>query len=105
MVEKKSSQELALIALQKLDERAAEYEALNAKLRNLEPDFPPNIRVMDSELFTPFLAVLDSILGDEIATYFFFETRTMKDGGSIVVDGKTWPIRTIDDVRAYVEGR
>jgi hypothetical protein len=60
---------------------------------------------MDYALYEPLFSLLDAILGhNEIASYYFWEARTMKDGGTITEkDGKSWTLKTVDDLRKYLE--
>lgn len=99
------AQERALEMLQTFDERKALYKAANAAIKATNPDFPSLINMIDPAIETSMLKVLDAVLGDEIASYYINEIQFMKDGGSITENGKTWRIKTVDDVRAYVVSR
>lgn len=98
-------QERALEMLEVFDARNALYKSANTAVKALNPDFPSLINMIDPEIETSLVKVLDSVLGDEIASYYINEIQFMKGGGSITENGKTWPIKTVDDVRAYVTGR
>lgn len=99
------AQERALETLDVFDKRRLLYDTVNQSIKDLNPDFPSLITMIDEKIETSIVNVLDSILGAEIASYYLNECRFMKDGGYIIEDGKKWPIRTVDDVRAYVTGR
>ena len=67
-------------------------------------DFAPDVRMMHSFVYSAVMRAIDTILepsavasGHATGSYYL-EAKGMKDGGSI--DGV--PIRTIDNVRAYV---
>lgn len=92
----------ALEALEVFDSRNVLYTSANAAVKALNPDFPSRINMIDSAIETSIVKVLDAVLGDEIASYYLNETKLMGDGGSITENGKTWRIKTVDDVRAYV---
>lgn len=90
--------------LRVMEERENEYERVNAEVRKLQPHFPTTVNFIDHELFAPIRVLVNSILGCDVAEYYMCECRHMKNGGKIVeADGKEWPIRNLDDVRAYVK--
>lgn len=98
-------QERALETLEVFDARNALYKSANAAVKALNPDFPSFVNMIDPAIETAIVKVLDAVLGDEIASYYINEVQFMKGGGSITENGKTWSIKTVDDVRAYVTGR
>ena len=79
----------------------ARYDAVNAELKSLQGDFYSHQAPMSGEIHDRVVAMLDTVLGDELASYFLYDCRTMVGGGRIVDDGRSWPIRDMDDVRAY----
>lgn len=92
----------ALAALAVIDERWREYEAINRSIEALQEDFPSLVQMIDTKIYRAVVTALDAVLGDEIASYFLDEARNMRNGGRIVeANGTEWPIKTIDDVRAY----
>lgn len=96
-------QESAFQLLRILEEKEKQYERINKQIQELQGDFPTRIHVMDDRLWGPTMQVLDQILGEQdIASYYYFECRSMKNGGMIVENGKSWPIKTLDDVRIYM---
>lgn len=100
-----TAQERALETLQTFDERKVLYKAANDAIKATNQDFPSLINMIDPAIETSIVKVLDAVLGDEIASYYINEIQFMNDGGSITENGKTWRIKTVDDVRAYVVSR
>lgn len=93
----------ALDALAVLAKRFDQYDTLNRAVKDLQGDFPTIVQCIDADVCGAVMKALDAILGDEIASYYLHEARTMRDGGSIIeATGREWPIRNLDDVRAYV---
>lgn len=93
---------MALNTLEVIVARSAEYAAANKAIKSLNPDFPSLVTVIDPKIETAVVKLLDGILGDAIASYFLYEVSHMKDGGKIVENDVEWPIKSMDDVRAYV---
>lgn len=97
----KATVDAALNALQVFVERIKVYDEINKCLRaQICPDFPPYHRVMDSKVEAAFVEALDAALGDEWATYFLYECGM--DGKVIEENGSKWPIKSVDDLRAYI---
>ena len=96
--------EAALALVAKLAEVAPAYRALNDQARALQGDFSSHHSAIDESVYGQVIALIDAVLGnDAIGSYFLHECLTMKDGGSVVeADGREWPLRTVDDLRAYV---
>lgn len=92
----------ALSLLRKLVEREAAYDAVNRELRALEREFPVHLNAIDPALETAVVGLLDEILGDGLAGYFLWDCSR---DGRIEVDGRSWPIRSVDDIARYIEGR
>ena len=98
-----AQQEQALQLIGHMEKREAEYDKLNKALRAVQGDFCCHVDYIDDATSTEVFNLLDSILGDEIASYYFFEARHMKGGGKIVLScGQEYSIATLDDVRKYV---
>lgn len=96
--------EFALNTLSTIHQEEQRYSNANRVLRGLDSDFPIQVQAVSGTIITSVVRLLDAILGDEIASYFLFEASNMKDGGKIIeTDGKEWPIRSLDDVKAYVQ--
>lgn len=97
------AQESALEMLAIFDDRKILYDSVNKVIKNLNPDFPSLVNMIDVKIETSMLKVLDAVLGDEIASYYLNEVPFMKDGGHIIeTNGVKWLIKSLDDVRAYV---
>lgn len=96
--------EAALTLIGKMIEIDASYRALNNAARELQGDFSSHHSPIDGCVYPQVVALIDAALGDdEIGSYFLNECRIMKDGGRVTeVDGRTWPLKTLDDLRAYV---
>jgi hypothetical protein len=98
-----SLRSLALNTLSTIHEEEKRYDQANAVIRKIEPDFPATMLAMSGTCNTSVVKLLDAILGDEIASYFLFEAVGMKGGGKIIeTDGVEYPIRNVEDVKAYV---
>ena len=103
MIDPTNAREQALAMLDILDERRAKYEDVNKRIRALNPDFPGLLICIDPSVETAIIGLLDTILGDGIASYYLNEVPSMEGGGYIRErDGTEWPIRSTEDVRAYV---
>lgn len=105
MIQDRLSVEKALAFLDTLAKRHELFRDIERSIqRQLNQDNGISIRFMDDHLYEPMMDMLDHILGDQIASYFFHEARFMPpDGGRIIEpDGREFMIKTIDDVRAYV---
>lgn len=97
------AQEKALETLEIFDDRRALYDSVNKAIKQLNPDFPSILTMVDVKIETSLLEVLDAILGDGIASYYVNEVPFMKNEAYIIeLDGVKWPIGSIDDVRRYV---
>jgi hypothetical protein len=83
-------------------DRDIKYKNINRTLADLQGDFHSVINPIDTAVERAIVATLDAVLGDQVASYFLYEVRMMKDGGRIIENGREWPIRNIDDVRSYV---
>lgn len=95
--------EQALILLKTMEEREHEYEELNKQISNLQGDFPSHIQMIDGAIHNKLYKLLEAVFNCDVAEYYMLEARNMKDGGAIYTpDGKTWLIRNLGDVKAYV---
>lgn len=94
--------EAALNLLRIMHQRRMQYDSVNAGIKRLQPDFPSLVTMIDIDIEREAVRLLDVVLGDEIASYFLYVIN-MKDGGSITeLDGVEWPIKSVEDVEAYV---
>ena len=85
-------------------ERSKKYESINSDLKDIQGDFPQRLNVIDDELLSKLLKLLDQALdNDDTASYFIFECQNMKGGGSVQLNGgKTYPLKTIQDLKDYI---
>ncbi len=72
--------ESALHTLAVMADREIEYKAINQSLAILQGDFHAVVNPIDPAVEKAVVDTLDSILGDEIASYFLYEVRHMKGG-------------------------
>lgn len=106
-----TSKELsALQLLETINERSEKYLKLNKELTALQGDFASQVHPIDVAVETKLIAFLDEVLGDELATYYLYETSLMKDGGAIYPKAKKHPklvyrIKTIADLEVYLTDR
>jgi hypothetical protein len=97
--------EAILALLKTMEDRDEAYSSVNSLIRKLEPDFPVQLQNIDTQISRNLFGLINAILDDDIAEYYMFEARHMKGAGKITEkDGREWPIRNIDDVRAYILG-
>lgn len=91
----------ALDMLRKLEELDEKHAAYVAALRELQPDIGI-VSPLPRNLETEIVGLIDTILGaDEIAAYLRWGTT--HGGGLIIVNGREYPIRNVDDVAAYLD--
>ena len=96
-----AQQEAALALLEALHKRDKLYTEVNKTIRDLQKDFPGLLSVMDCELFDPVIALCDAVLGDQIASYYWFEC--IRSGSGCIQEGsKIWRINNLGDVRKFV---
>lgn len=100
-----NSTEKALQVLASLEAWEKAIRKINKNIKELDPsdDFCQQLSLMPSSLEGEIVGLLDLVLGQEIASYYLYEAQGMKNGGSITQDGKTYPIKTISDVKNYIE--
>lgn len=94
--------EKALVLLELIATKDKEYDVVNDMLTKIQGDFPTHVNYCDMAIEDKLVRLLNDILGDDIASYFLYEARGMPNGGMIVEDGIEYPIKTIEDVMAYV---
>ncbi|OWK42008.1 hypothetical protein [Fimbriiglobus ruber] len=95
--------EYALNTLSVLYHEDQRYREANRVLRGLDTDFPVKAQAASGTILKSVVDLLDEILGDAVASYFLFEAVNMTDGGKIIeTDSREWPIRSLEDVKAYV---
>lgn len=97
------AREAALALVARLVEVAPAYRALNDQARALLGEFASHHAAIDGSVYDQVVGLLDAVLGEhEIASYFLHECQMMGGGGSVTEDGQVWPLRTVDDLRAYL---
>lgn len=96
--------EQALKLLEIIHKKTQEYYVLNLQVKKVQnADFPTYIQFMDDKTETEVVLLLDEVLGDKIATYFLYECGYLEKNGKITeADSTVYPIKTIEDVRKYV---
>ena len=93
--------EQAIALLETIAIRKKKYSDINKRLRNLQGDFPTQIQAVDIGIESDTVALLDVILGDEIASYYLYESQD-EEGGFIEKNYVMYHIKNLDDVRNYV---
>jgi len=96
--------EKCLELLELIKTRREKYLKINVALYKLQGDFPTTVQFIDEEVEEALVAILDDILGDEIAGYYLYEASGMQDGGKITVDDREYIIKNIEDVERYILG-
>ena len=75
---------------------------VNDAMRVLYGDFYPHQNPATTGIEATTIKLCDKILGEELASYYLYECRSMKGGGKIIEkNGKKWPIRDLKDLRKY----
>lgn len=101
--ETKTAIEEALNLLKTIEKREEEYRAINKNIANLQGDFCSHLSMIDGAIHHRIYKLLEAVFNCDIAEYYMLEARNMKGGGAIFTpDGKTWPIRNLDDIRIYI---
>lgn len=97
-------QEQAIELLSVIDQKDTAYTEINKAIEAADlSGFYSNFSPVNVDIRAATVKLIDMILGEDIGSYWLYETRAMKGGGSITIDGRKWQIETLDDVRAYVE--
>lgn len=97
-----TKQDLAFELIELILKKEEAYNKIN-RLIEKEQCAACGFRCMDGQIEDSVMNLLDSVLGDEIASYFMYECSMMPNGGMIThEDGKTWRISSIKDVKDYV---
>lgn len=83
-----------------LDEKHTRYIAA---LRELQPDVS-GVSPLPCAVEESVVRLIDTIFdATDIAAYLRWEASVMRDGGLIEAGGRSYPIRTVADVAAYLE--
>jgi hypothetical protein len=94
--------EAALNVLDVLTQRQAVYHKLSSHIEaEMDSDFGFHIPAIDGKLYEAVMELLNTILPFQVGAYYQREGQS-GDGGWIEDNGVRYPIRTIDDVRAFV---
>ncbi len=95
--------ELAEKCLNDLDRLQKELKEINKTISDFsKSDFHEfEITLCHPLIIENHVKLLDEILGDNIASYYFYEASLMKDGGFIEDNGVKYPIRSVKDVITY----
>ena len=109
-------QELAFAFLTKLEEVDTAEGELNKTIRKVwGDDFAPEINFVHPHLERLMFDIVDEILEPESskndiggpASYWFYEARKMKDGGSVTYPkewgSKSFIIKTLDDLKCQIK--
>ncbi len=84
-------------------ERDKAYDKMNSVIRNTIPNFTPYVMMEDADVISEFFEVIKAMLdGDETVDYFVYECQD-EEGGKMWVNDKEYPIKTIADLRKYLE--
>lgn len=94
------AQEAGLKVVEKLAGIQAAFDELNRAAKDLfGPDFYPHQKPIADCILGDIIDMLDAAL-DGMATYFLYEMP--RAGGSVGIKGRTWPIKTVADIRQYL---
>jgi hypothetical protein len=93
------TQELALALLLSIAETEEKMAAIQLAIQGVwsQSDMFPMI---PEGIETKAIELIDEILGDTIASYWLYDCRR---NGGITESGVTWPITSIDDIRAWLD--
>ncbi len=98
----------AIDAMYALEETLNTLKPINVDIDNwAKSDFYEfRISAAHPKILEHYVKMLDVILGDDLASYYFYEASMMQNGGKIVLtNGKEYPIQTINDVIKYCSDR
>lgn len=90
----------ALVALQHLIDARARQDRIQAALREEWPDLCGVS--LPGRVEAPVVALIDAVLGETLGSYLLYECL-LGGGGRIEVQGRSYTIRTVDDLRTYLE--
>ncbi len=95
------AQTAALALLRQYEQAEAEYAKINTMLADLgNTDFPPRVPCMNGGLLESMVALLDAVLGENLASYYLWDGR--KNGKITLPDGREFTICSVDDIEAYL---
>lgn len=94
------AREAALAVLEELVESRARSERIQAAMREEWTDLYGLF--LPGRVEAPVVALIDAVLGETLGSYLLYECR--RGGGRIILPDQTEHlIRTVDDVRAYLD--
>ena len=95
-----SVREAVLVALQALVDARARQERIQSAMREEWPDLYGLF--LPGRIEAPVVALIDAVLGQTLGSYLLYECN--RGGGRIILPDQTEHlIRTVDDVRAYLD--
>ncbi len=94
--------EMALDAIRVIDATNRRHKKATKHLALIHQDFQW-LSPIPSAVEAALVKILDEILGDDLASYYLYQS--IPGGGLIEENGRTWPIRTVDDIAAYIKSR
>lgn len=98
------AREAALAVLEELVESRARSERIQAALREEWPYLSGMF--ISEKIEVPVVALIDEVLGKHdgfgLGSYLLYECL-LGGGGRIEVQGRSYTIRTVDDLRTYLE--
>lgn len=77
-------------------------DRIQAAMREAWPDLNGFFCVVPAAIETRVVDLIDEVLGDDLGSYLLYECL-LGGGGRIEVQGRSYTIRTVDDLRTYLE--
>lgn len=103
MTREKALRAAALEMLRELAALDAKHARYVAALRELHPDIS-GVTPLPCTVEERIVRLIDTIFdADDIAAYLRWNAGDIRGGGLIEVDGRSYTIRTVADVAAYLE--
>lgn len=89
-----------------IEKRQAAYAKVDAAIKEHIQDASYGFSSIDDYIETAIFAFISKIMGDDMASYYFYECKSMSDGGcvSTSVPGtqtKHYSMRNLEDLRKY----
>ena len=103
MSRKKEYIDRAIDIITVMQSERARLDSCNKIFSQLYGDFAAYVPFMPPSTEINLVALLDFILGEEMASYYLYECTNMDTGGYIQEkNGTHWKIETTDDLRKYI---
>src|SRR5574343_783412 len=100
-------QERAIELLDLLDKSKKDARQINKSMEDVfGKDFPPRVCVITEALEDKLVKLLDEVFNQELASYYLYDCVNLSTGerhGRIVLNGKDFPLRNIDDIKHYLD--